>query len=271
MNTPFGKPRSHRNACSNALDKLNTEWGWGWNVAMSFDLNDSNEDKRIAIFEHRDLRLLLDPTSFVDRQIIVHDAWEPTQLQYLFQLISEHGQDNNRTFIDVGAYFGLYSLLAAQSGFFSEIFSFEADRYTYGQLQGNIFLNKFERLILATHAAVSDNSYEGIFWEGRYHPDNNRAGVGLASHETSETTRVQCLALDRVFHFAGRDIVIKIDVEGHELQALTGMKRILSENSITLQVEAYEPRQQSLFEFAASLGLRHLRTIDVDHYFANWK
>jgi FkbM family methyltransferase len=240
-------------------------------VVMERDLPSQEEDTRVKIFDHRDLRLLLDPTSFVDRQIILFGAWEPAQLTYLFELISERSEYDNRIFLDIGSYFGLYSLLAAKSKQFSEIFAFEADRYTFGQLHGNIFLNKFERSIVASCVAVSDKSYEGNFWESRYHPEGNRGGVGLASSPSRETTHVQCLALDEVFDFVDRDIVIKIDVEGHEIQALSGMKRLLSEISITLQVEAYEPSQQALFELAVELNLKHLKTVDVDHYFVNWK
>lgn len=233
--------------------------------------NLQDQDRRVGIFDYRELRLLLDPTSFVDQQIILYGAWEPAQLNYLFELVMEYDRQEKRTFLDIGAYFGLYSLLAAKTGLFSEIFAFEADRYTFGQLQGNIFLNKFERSIFARCAAISDHSYEGNFWESRYHPEGNRGGVGLAFAPSSETTRVQCLALDEVLDFSDRSLVIKVDVEGHEIHALSGMKRLLSENSVTLQVEAYEASQKPLFELAEKLKLRHLNTIDVDHYFVNWK
>jgi len=240
-------------------------------IDMNEEAHTKEMDQRVGIFDYRELRLLLDPTSFVDQHIILHGVWEPAQLNYLFDLVMKYDGQKRRTFLDIGAYFGLYSLLAAKTGLFSEIFAFEADRYTFGQLHGNIFLNKFERSVFAKCAAISDHSYEGNFWESRYHPDGNRGGVGLAVGPSGETTRVQCLALDEVFDFSDRSLVIKVDVEGHEIQALSGMKRLLSENSVPLQVEAYEASQKSLFELAEHLKLRHINTIDVDHYFVNWK
>jgi hypothetical protein len=44
--------------------------------------------------------------------------------------------------------------------------------------------------------------------------------------------------LDDVFaDVAGRSIVVKMDIEGHEAKALAGMKKLLSNNRIWLQVE----------------------------------
>ena len=238
---------------------------------MSGILEMQNPDGTVNNFDYQGFRLLLEPTSPVDQHIISHRVWEQLQLDYLFDLTAENNRHEECIFLDVGSYFRLYSLHAVRAGLFSKMFSFEPDHYSFGQLKGNIFLNKLERSIVARCEAASDHTHEGHLWEGRNHPCGNRAGAGLRSDPPSDTTHVECFALDDLFNFSNQSLVIKLDVEGHECEALSGMKRLLISNLVALQVEAFEGTKNFAFKLAEKLKLRHIKIRHFDHYFVNLK
>jgi len=235
---------------------------------MSGSLEMQNPDSTLSIFDYQDFRLLLETTLPVDQHIISHRVWEQLQLDYLSDLTAENNRHEERIFIDIGSDLSLYSSHAARAGIFSKIFSFEPDHCSFEQLQGNIFLNKLERSIVARCEAVSDHTHEGHLLEGRNCPCGNRAGASLRSAPSSDTTHVECFGLD-LFDFSNQSLVIKLDIKGHECEALTVMKRLLLSNLVTLQVEALEGTKICLLGLAEKLKLRHIETRHVNHYFWN--
>ncbi|MPZ32613.1 MAG: FkbM family methyltransferase [Rhodospirillales bacterium] len=76
-------------------------------------------------------------------------------------------------FLDIGAHWGLYALVARQSGMFDRIVAFEPDPTNYGQLQANLFLNGATTAIEALQLATSDR--ERVFGLSPLHP-NDLAG-----------------------------------------------------------------------------------------------
>src|SRR4051812_3979529 len=75
------------------------------------------------------LRLLLDQENAIDRQIFISGAWEPDCVDMLFRLIEQERQRHKgeAVFLDVGAHWGLYSLLAWKTGHFDRVVAFEPD------------------------------------------------------------------------------------------------------------------------------------------------
>lgn len=78
------------------------------------------------------------------------------------------------------------------------------------------------------------------------------------------------MRLDAIISCSGRRIALKIDIEGHELIALDGMKRLLETNQCFLQVECWEENSALFVAEMARCGYVLTHRIDVDHYFANF-
>jgi Methyltransferase FkbM domain len=76
--------------------------------------------------------------------------------------------------------------------------------------------------------------------------------------------------LDDALSISGRTVFLKIDIEGHELAALAGMKRLLAANQCFLQIESFGDKAADLACIMTALGYRLLRNIGDDHYFANF-
>jgi len=63
------------------------------------------------------------------------------------------------------------------------------------------------------------------------------------------------LSLDEMFSFISKPLVIKIDVEGYELEVLEGAKKLLCQNYGYAQIESFEEnRAASVIDKMARCG-----------------
>lgn len=224
--------------------------------------------RSIDIYDYRGLKLLLDNKSSVDWHIINTDAWEEEQIDYFTSLWDYPGAER-KIFLDIGAYFGLYSLLAWKSNLFNEIYAFEADKYNYSQLQANLFLTGSADII-AVNKLVSDKCGVVRTFPSLCHPDGNRGGVGVW-HDDSGYPEVDSISIDSYFSSVeGGIIYVKIDVEAHEISVLNGMKRLIQNNKVVLQVEAIgEKFEEELDAWVSDNNLIKIRKICHDYFITN--
>ena len=221
------------------------------------------------------LRLLLDRENAVDRQIFISGSWEPECVDQLFGLIEQERRHHKgeAVFLDVGSHWGLYALLAHKTGHFSRIVAFEPDPTNYAQLQANLFLNDAAVAIEPRQLAASDREATfGLVLRTRH----NRGGTRLA--EEGEAAQVACRAvrLDRELDFEGKLLVMKMDVESHELAAVEGMMGLLAKNHCVLQIEIWSATEELLArrlpfitEMLACHGIKQVKQIDSDYFFVS--
>ena len=77
------------------------------------------------------------------------------------------------------------------------------------------------------------------------------------------------LVLDEVFQDYAKSYVCKIDVEGHELAVLQGMRTLLQSARCFLQIEVLEGNQENVIQWMAQAGYRQVHSIKEDFYFTN--
>jgi FkbM family methyltransferase len=224
----------------------------------------------VDLHEALGFRLLLDETSLVDRAVIETGEWERPQLAFLAELIERMRGRGDTLFMDVGAYWGLYSLVAHRSGAFDRLLAFEADPHNFAQLQANLFLNGAAKAVQCVATAVSDVAGTLVFRDSASHPDGNRAGTGVL-HAGSELPgrEVACQPLDALVPPGVRHILLKIDVEGHEANVLRGMAGLVARHRIVAQVEIFDLHQAAALAEIERLGLREIHRIYPDYYFTN--
>jgi len=169
------------------------------------------------------------------------EYYEP-ELAYLEKVLSP-----GKVFIDVGANFGVYTLVASKLvGTSGRVIAFEPTAQSFAILRQNIALNHFAN-VRAFQFALAQRRGKAWLYHG-WDPVGNSLGKDpLCGNEGEE---VQTEALDKLLEEKGIDRVhaIKIDVEGAEELVLRGAIRCLTTN-----------RPIVIFEFnpgcAARLGL----------------
>lgn len=149
--------------------------------------------------------------------------------------------DPEKVFIDCGAHMGVYSILLADE--FERVFAFEAQKRTFMQLCGNIFINEKEN-VEPIHAGVSHLEDHGAT---RCLTIVSEDGGGSTFCETEEKVlgRNQCqmVALDHLEIPAESIGLMKLDVEGWELNALKGAQTILDASRPPLIFECNSGRE----------------------------
>jgi FkbM family methyltransferase len=138
--------------------------------------------------------------------------------------------------IDVGANIGLYSLLLARlvepTG---SVLAFEPEPNLFAILRENCVSNNATNLVLFQCALGRMNGLAS-FHRSAFNSGDNRLGRASAAHDAVE------VRVERFDDFQpdSKPDFVKIDVQGHELAALSGMERALSPN----------PGVRVLFEFS---------------------
>ena len=143
---------------------------------------------------------------------------------------------------DVGANIGYISLMMARlSGVSGHIFSFEALQANVQRLKKNIALNHMGSIVKVVPKAVVDTSRPVNFLA---HSSSSmgkaRGSAGREEHYEGEI-KVAGLALDD-FVFSENNPapgLIKMDIEGGEVLAVKGMRRLLKEKHPLLFVELH--------------------------------
>ena len=202
-------------------------------------------------------------SDFVDRQVAFYDDFEIQQLARLRAAIARFGCD---TFIDVGANFGYYAVQIAAENLTPAILAYEPDQRSFDRLHINIGLNGLDDAITAHMSAVGGKTGTLVL---DLAAETSTGQTKIASGTDAPGPIVNAIALDDELQAADRKIVVKIDVEGYELEVLSGMTKLLARNRCYLQVECFGENIPNLQSIMKAAGYRPDGTIDHDFYFTN--
>jgi FkbM family methyltransferase len=127
-------------------------------------------------------------------------------------------------FLDIGANIGFYTIYALRHGGFTHAIAFEPHPTTFDRLKKNIHLNALNERTTLKHIAASDQTATLSLSEKSWHTDAN----SLEHADTGTSVNITAQPLDTIAEIEPEKIsLIKIDVEGHELNTLRGMQDVL--------------------------------------------
>lgn len=221
-------------------------WPRGWRVA-----------------EYRGALFLVNYFSYLDRRIGFARDWECEQIGYFLNYVSARRPD---VFLDIGACGGLYAILVAKSGCCERIVAFEPDPRCRERFLANAHLNNLSgRIEIRAEAVSGQNGTLPFFCETAF-------AMGKSRVRANGDLTVQCVRLDDALaELCGKRVAIKIDVEGHEVDVVVGMKSILTSNTCFLQMECFDDQVRVVSAKLADFGYRLVHEIGPDKYFANYK
>ena len=159
-----------------------------------------------------------------------NDITERYQTPYFLAFLNE-----GMVVADIGANNGYYSLLASSNLNRVSIFAFEANPALVTQLNTVITINNLQDKIEVVEGAVNDQpgtlhfDFSNLNHQGTGHAVNN-------PKEKSKLSLVNSVVFDDWFENSKFELidVVKIDVEGAEMNVLRGMKRSLESQAISV-------------------------------------
>ena len=162
-------------------------------------------NKQVQITVDRDLKMIIEPSrGFVEKTLFFgNGVMEPRETQ----VFKEHLKSNS-VVVDVGAHIGYYTLLAAKHA--KKVYSFEPVPENMQKLKQNIALNGFKNVTIEEIGL-----------------SNRRGNVEISFGNKNRI--VPTISLDEYFQDKTVSI-IKIDVDGAELDVLQGAKHVLKKN-----------------------------------------
>jgi len=191
--------------------------------------------------------------------------YEPEVLNIINRILTK-----DDVFVDCGAHVGFISLVAERVC--KKVYAFEPETENYKYLVRNIELN--DASVEALNYAVGDKNEEveliinedndggNCFWDVRKHPLNEES----KKHDLVKQ-KVKMVTLDSVIKEPVK--LIKIDVEGNELNVLKGAERIIKESSPTIILEINKfalnemgTSQEEIIGFLKERGYKGYNLID---------
>ncbi len=142
------------------------------------------------------------------------------------------------TFYDVGANIGFFTLLAAKLvGSEGHVVAFEPLAANVEQLRRNVALNGFANVTVVA-AAISARESVGLFSLGRSGRDQGKL---VETDSPGDSVRVPVTTIDAAVssNLLRPPAVMKIDVEGEEINALRGARDTIIRHRPTLLVEVH--------------------------------
>jgi FkbM family methyltransferase len=162
-------------------------------------------------------RYYVNQYSYVER-CIAEGGFEKTRATYLRAQLSP--QD---VFVDIGANIGLFTIMAGRRG--TAVVVFEPDPFNCERLRRNIKLNGLNESRTIVHRTALGDTTGQI---KLHRPLNDNYGMAsVVSKYAPDGIQVPLRRLDDMLTLSDRRYVVKVDVEGAELQVLDGARATL--------------------------------------------
>ena len=172
------------------------------------------------------------------------------------------------TLYDIGANVGGYSLIACaivQAN--CTVYAFEPSFTTFATLGRNIMLNNFQKAIIPFHIALSSKTALVHFAYSDLEPGSafhgiNTTQVGKSPHQSNMIQLMLSYRIDDLVTQFGlrKPNLIKLDVDGHELQVLQGAQQILASpelRSVLVEVDYDQgERRDSILNMLQKYGFK---------------
>ena len=158
--------------------------------------------------------------------------------KYLSNILETYNK--NYVFLDIGANQGLYSLISAKSNYCINVLSYEPVCSTFKLLNENIKKNLCNEKIISINAGISSENKEAKIFYNENHS-------GEASLENNASTNSETIKL--INHSVlnkqienDHDLIVKIDVEGHEEVVIKELCKLNKISNIAIIVYEIDER-----------------------------
>ena len=191
------------------------------------------------------------------REHYLHESYEPYTASLVRWLIKP-----NDIFVDVGAHYGFFSILAAKAVKQVKVIAIEPVEKNIKILKKNFELNNVEGEVIECVASDTQGSIS-------FHITN--ASDSCSVHNHPKATAIKTIILtsntgDNILNTIHPSI-IKIDVEGHEIAVLEGLRKTFKRVKDLAVILEFNPECQLLAGHKPEKMLRLMKTLGFHIYF----
>jgi FkbM family methyltransferase len=166
--------------------------------------------------------------------------------------------------LDIGAYTGIYTLMGLAANQNAIAYSFEPNPQQVETLTRNCKINNFTSRVKIYNAAVGQSEGETVLFRDASHPDSTSMTTLEPGGE--EIARVPIISIDGLVIPESR-VLMKIDVEGYEVEVLNGSRETLIKHQPCILVEILSEANLNIWRFElGSLGYSAPILLDEKNY-----
>jgi len=169
------------------------------------------------------LWMQLDIRDLVQETLLLESIWEPKTTHYLCDSLAP-----GQVFLDVGANAGYFSLLASRRvGEAGKVFAIEPNPVMVNQLRQNVQRSRLTNIAIVEAACSDSVDVRDLYVGNPYNTGNS--SLSRDNLAWAKSVKVTCTTVDLLVEKYGLDRLdlVKVDVEGAELQVLRGMSTTL--------------------------------------------
>jgi len=201
-------------------------------------------------FKIKNINMFLDFLDPIDRELIINQEYEKKEISILTELIESN--DVNY-FLDIGANCGAYSFKIASQFENLNILAFEPNKEAYEKFNKTleINLNRFKNIKIFNFG-LSDKKSKLKMRSQIKHGYAQTGGSTVTDEKNYENAKVYDANFEignEILKLTNSNIAIKIDVEGHEINVLLGLQKILVNNNCVLQIEIFDKNYEQINKF----------------------
>jgi len=140
--------------------------------------------------------------------------------------------------VDVGAYAGLYTLIATSANRRCTVRAFEPNPVTFKLLERNVEIGSLDSRVRMFALGLSNRSEDVVlFGANDFEASTTASLIPSIGAEATDSVTIRVVRLDDLALDWGIDLM-KIDVEGFEVEALEGARSVLASSQPSILTEA---------------------------------
>ena len=206
--------------------------------------------KNRGFFKIGEINLYLDFLDPIDRQIIIHKKYEDDQVLFLKNQMHEVSFDY---FLDIGANSGYYSFYFANEFKDLKIMAFEPNIEPFNKFKKTLSKNSFNNIEVFNFGLSNQEKKVTMksFISHNYVHSNSFIPENIDEDDINKVKSLESFLKigDDLFNYSKKKLVLKIDVEAHEIYTLKGLIKNLLKNKCLILIEIHNEKFTVVNEF----------------------
>jgi FkbM family methyltransferase len=215
--------------------------------------------KNRGYFKIREINFYLDFLDPIDRQIIIHKKYENDQVLFLENQMKKVLFDY---FLDIGANSGYYSFYFANKFKDLKVRAFEPNFDAFNKFKKTLNKNLFENIKIFNFG-LSDQEKKVKMYSLITHDYTHSNSVIFEYFNDADIDNYKIFEAplklgDNLFNFSQKKLVLKIDVEGHEIHILKGLIKNLLDNKCLILIEISDEKFSEVSDFLTKNSFKQI-------------